>query len=65
MRKTYFKPLVEVQPASLKESFLILPASKEKHTDESLSLGFNTDDWEDEEVVWTRTHWDALRDDWE
>ena len=43
----------------------MLPASKEKHTDEALSIGFNADDWEDEETSWTQTHWDQMKDVWE
>ncbi|MBP5387446.1 MAG: hypothetical protein J6Y97_08710 [Prevotella sp.] len=64
MRKTYIKPLIEVQPSCMQEG-LMLPASKEKHTDEALSIGFNGDDWEDEESGWTQTHWDQMRDVWE
>ena len=44
---------------------LMLAASKGKHTNEALSIGFNTDEWEDEESAWTNTHWDHLKDVWE
>ena len=64
MRKLYSKPLIEVQPSSMKEG-LMLPASRTKHTEEALSIGFDADDWEDEEYTWTQTHWDHLRDGWE
>ena len=64
MRKTYFKPLVEVQPVCIKDILQTLSASKDFHTDESLSIAFEDADWEDEEVVWTRSHWHALWDGW-
>ena len=41
---------------------LMLAASKDKHTIETLAVGFNTDEWEDEETYWIQTHWDHLND---
>ncbi len=61
MGKTYIKPLIEVQTSCMQEE-LMLAASKDKHTIETLAVGFNTDEWEDEETYWIQTHWDHLND---